>query len=123
MREASRLYRALIPIPFPELAGRIDDALASNGFWSAAPGALRRLVPHRRRTRLGAAALVGGALLAIAAAVAVGGREKPEPVVEPAPQPTVTQPVVETIDDTDPPRLILPRRTVTKEATSRTERR
>ena len=121
MREASRLYRALIPIPFPELLGRIDDALASNGFWSAAPGALRRLVPRRRRTRLGAAALAGGALLAVVAAVALGGSEEPEAAVAESTvtQPeTVTQPVTESVGDTDPPRLILPRGTVTREATN-----
>ena len=48
MREASRLYRALIPIPFPELFGRIDDALASSGFWNGPPRA-----PSRARAQQG----------------------------------------------------------------------
>src|ERR687898_28924 len=43
MREASRLYRALIPIPFPELFGRIDDALASSGFWEGTTSGVRAL--------------------------------------------------------------------------------
>ncbi len=34
MREASKLYRALVPIPFPELFTRIDDALGANGSWT-----------------------------------------------------------------------------------------
>ncbi len=58
MREASRLYRALIPIPFPELFERIDDALAANGFWDPTQ---RRYVasPGARRAWLAVGGVVG----------------------------------------------------------------
>src|SRR5918995_3574878 len=111
MREASRLYRALIPIPFPELFGRIDDALASSGFWDGTASGVRMLA--RGKGAWIAAGAVAGLLapvLAVGALLLLGGDSEPaaaraEPQVPPA-------------ADTDAPRLVLPEGTIRREATS-----
>ncbi|HET9437602.1 MAG TPA: sigma-70 family RNA polymerase sigma factor, partial [Gaiellaceae bacterium] len=106
MREASRLYRALLPVPFPELFGRIDDALAASGFWSPASSVLKS-----KAAWLAAAALVGSlALVALLGAAAL--REDAAPAA--APRSTPRQPAA----DTSPPELTLPRGTIEREATS-----
>jgi RNA polymerase sigma factor (sigma-70 family) len=115
MREASRLYRTLIPLPFPELFGRIEDALAASGFWSGTRSLLSRAVPRSRRARAGAAAILGGALLASLSAVAFLGGGDPAVVAE-----TTTgtpETVVEVVTDSQPPRLLVPAAGVTAEAT------
>ena len=101
MREASRLYRALIPIPFPELFERIDDALASNGFWEPTSAALRGLARSK------AAWLTAGGVAAIIAFVVVVGALLPTNDAGPAAAQV----------DTTPPQLVLPASTVRREAT------
>jgi RNA polymerase sigma factor (sigma-70 family) len=108
MREASRLYRALLPIPFPELFARIDDALASNGFWEPVTGALRTLARSKGAWIAAGAAIAGSvALVVVVGAVLIGGDS------EPAAAQAQTQPA-----DTSPPLLILPAATLTREAAS-----
>ena len=105
MREASKLYRALVPIPFPELFERIDDALAASGFWEGGgAGGLsgdRALEGRldRRRSVLGA----------VAVAVVVGAG-----LFERDAEPAVAVAAV----DTTPPQLVVPGGTLTREATS-----
>jgi RNA polymerase sigma factor (sigma-70 family) len=110
MREASRLYRALIPIPFPELFGRIDDALASSGFWDGAATGVRALVGSKGAWI--AAGAVAGSLALVLALGALLLRNDSEPAAAVA-QPPPPQQV-----DTDAPRLVLPQSTLTREATS-----
>jgi RNA polymerase sigma factor (sigma-70 family) len=109
MREASRLYRALVPIPFPELFGRIDDALASNGFWEPASGALRALA-RSKGAWVAAGAIAGSVALVVVLGALLLGSDS-EPAVAQAQ--TRTQPA-----DTAPPELTLPAATLTREATS-----
>ncbi len=104
MREASRLYRALIPIPFPELFEQIDDALASNGFWEEGAGLLRGLV-RTKGAWIAAGAVLGAVAMAVAVGVAIVGRDA-EPAV------AVAQ------VDTAPPQLVVPEGTIRREATS-----
>ena len=109
MREASRLYRALLPIPFPELLGRIDDALASNGFWEPASGAALRALARSKRAWIATGAAIAGsvALVVVLGALLMGSDS------EPAVAQAQTQPV-----DTAPPELMLPAATLMREATS-----
>jgi RNA polymerase sigma factor (sigma-70 family) len=100
MREASRLYRALIPIPFPELFERIDHALASNGFWD--PTAFIGFARSK------AAWLAAAGVVAIIAFVVLAGALLPTDDAEPAAAQV----------DTTPPQLVLPAETVRREATS-----
>lgn len=102
MREASKLYRALVPIPFPELFGRVDDALAASGFWEPAAG-LRALAGGK------AMWLAGGGVALIVGFIVVAGALLPG--TDPAS--SGAQPQV----DTRPPQLALPT-AVTQEATS-----
>jgi RNA polymerase sigma factor (sigma-70 family) len=105
MREASKLYRALLPIPFPELFGQIDDALASSGVWeTGGTGVLRGLV--RARSAWIAAGVVFGA---VAVAVVIGAG-----LLERDSEPAVAVAAV----DTAPPQLVVPEGTLTREATS-----
>ena len=111
MREASRLYRALLPIPFPELFTRIDDALASNGFWEPA-AALRGLARSKGAWIAAGAAIVGSvALVVVLGVLRLGGDS------EPAAAQVQTQPPTE-VADTLPPELTLPQGTVRREASS-----
>jgi RNA polymerase sigma factor (sigma-70 family) len=103
MREASKLYRALVPIPFPELFTRIDDALGANGFWDPAVGGLRGLA-RSKAAWLAAAGVVG-----ILGFVAVVGTLLPDDT-----QPAAAQTQV----DVRAPQLVLPAETVQTEATS-----
>jgi RNA polymerase sigma factor (sigma-70 family) len=111
MREASRLYRALVPIPFPELFGHIEDALAANGYWEPAAAGLRGLARSK------GAWLVSGVVVGTLAVVVVLGalllRDEPEPaaaVTETKQGEQVAQ------VDTTPPQLILPQAMVRREA-------
>jgi RNA polymerase sigma factor (sigma-70 family) len=104
MREASRLYRALIPIPFPELFERVDDALAASRFWEAS-GRVRMLTRGK-----GAWLAAGVAVVASAALVAVAGAVLLGPDAEPA--------AADAQVDTTPPELIVPESTLRREATS-----
>src|SRR5688572_24482783 len=110
MREASRLYRALIPIPFPELFGRIDDALASSGFWDGAATGVQALVGSKRAWI--AAGAVAGSLALVIALGALLLRNDSEPAA------AVAQPPPPEQVDTEAPRLLLPQDAVTREATS-----
>jgi RNA polymerase sigma factor (sigma-70 family) len=105
MREASRLYRALLPFPFTELFDRIDGALAASGFWSKPPTGVRRVLPRRRRTRIAAGAVTGAVAVALLVTAGLVGRTS-----EPA--------VAEARADTTPPRLVLPERALRREAAS-----
>ena len=60
MQEAKRRYRVLVPLAFgaQELFGRIDDALAANGYWSGPPRA-----PGRLRSRAAVVATVAAVVL------------------------------------------------------------
>jgi RNA polymerase sigma factor (sigma-70 family) len=108
MREASRLYRALIPIPFPELFGRIDDALASNGFWEPAAAGLRGLA-RSKGAWIAAGAIAGTvALVAVLGALLLRNEAEPVAVV------TEGEQIVQL--DTTPPQLIVPQATVRREA-------
>ncbi|HEU5489208.1 MAG TPA: HYR domain-containing protein, partial [Gaiellaceae bacterium] len=110
MREASRLYRALIPIPFPELFGRIDDALASSGFW-VGPTAGVRAVARSKGARIAAGAVAGSlALVVVLGALLL--RDDSEPAAARA------EPQVLPTADTEAPRLILPEGTIRREATN-----
>ena len=102
MREASRLYRALIPIPFPELFERIDDALASNGLWDPKSAAFVGFARSK------AAWLAAAGVAAIIAFVVLVGALLPADDADP------TSAEV----DSTPPRLVLPASTVRREATS-----
>lgn len=104
MREASKLYRALVPIPFPELYERIDDALASNGFWDPPAGGLHA-VARSKAAWLAAAGVVG-----ILAFVVVVSALLPGDDAEPAAAGTQV--------DVRPPQLVLPESTVRREAAS-----
>lgn len=106
MREASRLYRALLPIPFPELFDRIDDALAASGFWTPASSLLKG-----KAAWLAAAAVVGSLAL-VGALGALALRQDPEPAA--AETSVRTQPPA----DTTAPELLLPQGSVAREATS-----
>ena len=110
MREASRLYRALIPVPFPELFGRIDDALASSGFWNGATMGISALV--RSKGAWIAAAAVAGSLALVIAFGALLLRNDSEPAA------AVAQPPPPQQTDTEAPRLLLPQDALTREATS-----
>ncbi|HZB23137.1 MAG TPA: HYR domain-containing protein, partial [Gaiellaceae bacterium] len=110
MREASRLYRALIPIPFPELFGRIDDALASSGFWSGPATGVRALARSKA-----AWITVGAVAGSLALAVALGALLLPNGS-EPAAAQARTSPPQQA--DTQAPRLVLPEGRITREATS-----
>jgi RNA polymerase sigma factor (sigma-70 family) len=108
MREASKLYRALVPIPFPELFERVDDALAASGFWKSAAGL--RAVAGGKGAWLAGGALVG--LLALL--VVVGGlllQADSEPAVAQAEVETQVEPA-----DTTPPALALPAGGIRREA-------
>ena len=104
MREASKLYRALLPIPFPELFGRIDDALAAGGAWSPASSILKSKAAWL------AAAAVAGSLAVVALLGALALRQDAEPAAAPVTTPTPA--------DTAAPELTLPQQTVVREATS-----
>jgi RNA polymerase sigma factor (sigma-70 family) len=107
MREASRLYRALLPIPFPELWERIDDALAANGCWDPAAAGLRAL---GRSKGLWLAIAAVGAIGLVATIGALVLRTEPEPAAaETQPRPQAA--------DTSAPVIVLPTGTVTREAT------
>jgi len=110
MREASRLYRALIPIPFPELFGRIDDALASSGFWDGATTGVRALV--RSKGAWIAAGAIAGSLALVLAVGALLLRNDSEPAAARG------QPQRPGQTDTEAPRLLLPEDALTREATS-----
>ena len=111
MREASRLYRALIPIPFPELFGRIDDALASSGFWNGPASGVG--VIARSKGAWIAAGIVAGSLALVLALGALLMRDDAEPAAAQAQIRTQTQAA-----DTEAPRLVLPQDTLTVEAAS-----
>jgi RNA polymerase sigma factor (sigma-70 family) len=106
MREASRLYRALYPIPFPELFGRIDDALAAGGFWEPAAAGLRGLA---RSKGVILACLIAGSIGLLAVVGALLLRNDSEPAAAQA-QPEAV--------DTRQPLLTFPAGPVRREATS-----
>ena len=112
MREASRLYRALIPIPLPELFGRIDDALASSGFWEGPVTGVRVLARSK------GAWMAAGAAVASLALVIAGGALLLQGDSEPAAARAEPQPRTQPISDTTAPRLVLPQGAITREATS-----
>ncbi|HKX48761.1 MAG TPA: sigma-70 family RNA polymerase sigma factor [Gaiellaceae bacterium] len=112
MREASRLYRALIPIPFPELFGRIDDALASSGFWEGAATGAQALARSK-----GAWIAAGAVAASLALVLAVGAlllESDPEPAAARAEPQPLPQP--QSVADTSAPRLVLPEGTIAREA-------
>ena len=112
MREASRLYRALVPIPFPELFGRIDDALASSGFWEGPATGVGALARSKGAWLAAGAVVASLALVSAGAVLLLQGESEPAAArAEPQPRP---QPVA----DTTAPRLALPEGTITREATS-----
>jgi RNA polymerase sigma factor (sigma-70 family) len=104
MREASKLYRALVPIPFPELFGRIDDALASSGFWNPAASGVRRLLVGKGTW------LTVAAIVCVVAFVVGLGALLPADDSDPA--------AAQAQVDTRPPELVLPEGTLQREATS-----
>jgi RNA polymerase sigma-70 factor (ECF subfamily) len=86
MEEAKRRYRALVPplVAIVALREKVEDALAANGYWEAAPS---RVAIHARLGRRGmlVAAIAGVALLGLLA-VGVGGvgGSTPNAAAEPA---------------------------------------